>query len=90
MDDPLTRQISVRIPAAADDWLQRRAGDGGHKADVVRHLIEEAMEAEREAELRGAFERAAAEVDAEERAERELVTGAFVGAGADGASESNT
>ena len=80
MPEARTSQISVRIPREIDEWLELRAGGKGHKADLVRRLIEDAMAADRELELQAAFDRAAADVDAEEQRERELVSGAFADA----------
>jgi Arc/MetJ-type ribon-helix-helix transcriptional regulator len=70
-------QVSVRIPAFVDEWLEGRAGPAGSKADVVRRLIEEEMAREEAEILREMFDAAAAELTEEEREDRDLLLGAF-------------
>ncbi|HUF90111.1 MAG TPA: hypothetical protein VMR66_09035 [Gemmatimonadota bacterium] len=60
-----------------DEWLDARAHEEGSKADVVRRLIEEGMAREEEERLRQMFDAAAAELTEEERADRDLLLGAF-------------
>lgn len=73
------KQISVRIPAELDAWLQSKTPQGRGKADFVRGLIEQARAREAERELRSAFDRAAAELTDADRREREQLAGAFSG-----------
>lgn len=70
-------QISVRIPGFVDEWLEKRAGKTGSKADVIRRLIEEEMAREEAEALRRMFDEAAAELTEEEREDRDLLLGAF-------------
>lgn len=70
-------QISVRVPAFVDEWLEQRAGKTGSKADVVRRLIEEEMAREEAEVLREMFDTAAAELTDEEREDRDLLLEAF-------------
>ena len=70
-------QVSVRIPAFVDEWLEQRAGNTGSKADVVRRLIEEEMAREEAESLREMFDAAAAELTEEEREDRDLLLGVF-------------
>ena len=70
-------QVSVRIPAFVDAWLEARAGKKGSKADVIRRLIEEEMEREESEALRQMFDDAAAELTEEEREDRALLLDAF-------------
>jgi hypothetical protein len=65
-------QISVRIARDTDAWLECRAGSGKNKAGFVRQLIEREM-----------FNRAAADLNAADRAERESLLGGFEGGTAD-------
>lgn len=74
---PKDAQVCVRIPAFVDEWLDARAREEGSKADVVRRLIEEGMAREEEERLRQMFDTAAAELTEEERADRDLLLGAF-------------
>lgn len=70
-------QVCVRIPAFVDEWLEARAREIGSKADVVRSLIEREMTREEDDRLRAMFDAAAAELTEEERADRDLLLGAF-------------
>lgn len=76
-------QISIRIPRDTDAWLERRAGSTKNKAGFVRHLIEREMTRERERELLAMFNEAAAHVTKEDREEREVLLGSFVGGSED-------
>ncbi|MFQ5743684.1 MAG: hypothetical protein ACE5HV_08870 [Acidobacteriota bacterium] len=75
-----SRQISVRIPAELDAWLEHKAQRKGRKADVVRTLIENAMADEQQERLRATFNEAARELTEADRQERDLLTGAFAAA----------
>lgn len=66
------KQISVRIPAELDEWLQSKAVGGRGKADIVRSLIARARRQEMERELFCMFEEAAKDWDDEDRREQEL------------------
>jgi len=66
------KQISVRIPAELDEWLQSKAVDGRGKADFVRSLIARARRKESEQELFCMFEEAAKDWNDEDRREQEL------------------
>ena len=79
MTNTKDRQISVRIPAELDAWLQDKAPNGRGKADFVRRLIEQARAREAQRELRSMFDTAAACITAEDRNEREQLAGAFAG-----------
>jgi hypothetical protein len=72
------RQISVRVLRETDAWLERRAGGSSRKANFVRRLIEKEMAREKEEDLLEVFNKAAADVTEEDRAEREALLGAFV------------
>lgn len=74
---PREAQISVRISAAMDEWLERRAGEAGSKADVIRGLIDAEIAREDEERLRAMFDAAAAELTDEDREERDRLLGAF-------------
>lgn len=71
------RQISVRVSADTDRWLDRQAGGSRRKASFVRDLIERERERERQQELLDMFNRAASELTDEDRAERDLLVGAL-------------
>jgi len=71
------RQISVRISARSDEWLERRAGNKRTKASVVRELIEGEMNRAQEKQMVAMFNEAAREGAAAERGEREGLLGAF-------------
>jgi len=73
------RQISVRIASDTDAWLELRAGGGKNKAGFIRQLIEREKAREREQELLEMFNRAAADLSADDRAERESLLGGFAG-----------
>ena len=73
------RQISVRVSRETDAWLERRASGRTNKANFVRSLIEKEMEREREDDLLGVFNEAAADLTEADRSEREALLGAFVG-----------
>jgi len=79
MTKPKERQISVRIPAELDEWLQKKAGEGNGKADFVRSIIEAARKKEIEEELFAMFEAAAEDWDEEDRAESEARLSAWSG-----------
>ncbi|MGH7572921.1 MAG: hypothetical protein ACREMK_13920 [Gemmatimonadota bacterium] len=70
-------QVSLRISSRMEAWLARKAGRERSKADVVRSLIEEEMAREEAARMTDMFDAAAAELTAEDRDDRDLVTGAF-------------
>lgn len=70
-------QVSVRLSAGMAGWLERRAGEEGSKAEVVRALIEDEMAREEQERLRRMFDAAAEELTEEEREDRELLLGAF-------------
>ena len=72
------RQISVRVLPPTDLWLERRAGRS-NKAEFIRKLLEKEMAREREEELLQVFNKAAADLTEEDRAEREALLGAFSG-----------
>ncbi len=72
MPNTKEKQISVRIPAELDEWLQGKAVEGSGKADVVRSLIAKARRQEMEQELFHMFEAAAKEWDDEDRDEHAL------------------
>lgn len=74
---PREAQISVRITTTMDEWLERRAGETGSKADVVRGLIEAEMSREDEERLRAMFDAAAEELTDEDREERDRLLDAF-------------
>lgn len=71
-----THQISIRLPEEMDAWLEKRVGSQRTKAEFVRQLLERERAREREQELLDMFNAAAAEVDDEERNEREFLLGA--------------
>lgn len=70
-----TRQISVRLETATDQWLEHRAGGRQRKATFVRELIKREMERERDEVLLGMFNVAAEEVTNADREEREALLG---------------
>ena len=72
MTKPKEKQISVRISAELDEWLQGKAVEGHGKADIVRSLIAKARREEMERELFHMFEAAAGEWDEEDRREQRL------------------
>lgn len=72
MSNSNEKQISVRIPAELDEWLQSKAVGGNGKADIVRSLIAKARREEMEQELFHMFEAAAVEWDDEDRREHAL------------------
>jgi hypothetical protein len=72
------RQISVRVQRETDAWLEKRAGGTSNKADFVRALIEREMARERQEALLEVFNEAAADVTESDRAEREVILGAFI------------
>ncbi len=74
------RQMTIRISATADQWLERMAGSKRSKATVVRDLIEREMQLVREEELLATFNRAARDLTSADRKERDLLLGAFSGA----------
>ncbi len=76
------RQISVRVGAELDAWLERRAGSRKNKAGVIRQLLEREMARERERELLAMFNEAARDLAEEDLAERESLVGAFAGGSA--------
>lgn len=71
-------QVSVRISETMADWLERRAGTAGSKAEVVRTLIEEEMAREERERLRAMFDAAAEELTDEELEDRDRLVGAFL------------
>ena len=73
------RQISVRVSAELDRWLERQTGGSRGKASFVRDLIERARAHQKQQELLEMFNRAASELSDEDRAERDLLVGAFSG-----------
>lgn len=73
------RQISVRVSAETDRWLGRQAGGSRRKASFIRELIERERARQRQLELLEMFDRAAAELTNEDRAERDLLVGSFAG-----------
>lgn len=72
MSNTKEKQISVRIPAELDEWLQGKAVAGNGKADIVRSLIAKARREEMEGELRQMFEAAAKDWDDDDRRESDL------------------
>jgi len=72
MSNTKEKQISVRIPAELDEWLQGKAVSGNGKADIVRSLIAKARREEMEGDLFQMFEVAAKEWDDDDRRESEL------------------
>lgn len=74
---PRESQISVRVSAAMDEWLERRAKEAGSKADVVRGLIRAEMAREDEERLRAMFDAAAVELTEDDRDERDHLLGVF-------------
>lgn len=70
-------QVSVRIPASIDAWLEQRAGEIQSKADVVRDLIEAEIAREELQRLPAMFDLAARDLTAEDREDRELLLGGF-------------
>ena len=72
-------QVSVRISDAMAEWLERRAGAEGSKAEVVRSLIEEEMAREERERLKAMFDAAAEELTDEEREDRDRLLEAFSG-----------
>lgn len=72
-------QVSVRIPAPMDLWLERHAGKGGTKADVVRKLIEAEIAREDAERLTAMFDAAAKEITREDRQDLDLLMGGFTG-----------
>ena len=79
MSNTKEKQISVRIPAELDEWLQSKAVEGNGKADIVRSIIEKAREVEREEALFQVFEAAGKEWNEEDRAESESRLSAWSG-----------
>ena len=73
------RQISVRIASETDAWLERRAGSSQNKAGFIRMLIERERARERELELLGMFNEAAADVTEKDHEERESLIDGFAG-----------
>lgn len=74
-------QVSIRIPAAIQEWLDRRAGEDRSRADVVRELIEEEMAREEAVRLTEMFNAAAQELTPEDREDRERLLDALSGDG---------
>lgn len=74
-------QVSIRIPAAVQEWLDRRAGEDRSRADVVRELIEEEMAREEAVRLTEMFNAAARELTPEDREDRERLLDALSGDG---------
>ncbi len=72
MPNTKEKQISVRIPAELDEWLQSKAAEGSGKADIVRSLIAKARREEIDQELFQMFETAAKDWDDEDRREQAL------------------
>ena len=72
------REVSVRLLPATDLWLERRAGRS-NKAAFIRTLLEKEMAREQEEELLEVFNKAAADLTEEDRAEREALLGAVSG-----------
>ena len=70
-------QVSIRIPAPMNAWLQRHAGKQRTKADVVRRLIEAEIAREGAERLTEVFDAAARELTREDREDRELLLGGF-------------
>jgi hypothetical protein len=81
------RQISVRVSAETDRWLERQAGGSRGKASFVRDLIERERIRQKQQEHLEMFNRAASDLTEEDRAERELLIGAFSGPEESGESE---
>ncbi len=79
MSNTKEKQISVRIPAELDEWLQSKAVEGRGKADIVRSIVEMARRKEVEEELFQMFEAAARDWDDEDRGESELRLSAWAG-----------
>jgi hypothetical protein len=73
------RQISVRVSAETDRWLDKQAGGSRRKARFIRELIDRERARQRQQELLGIFNRAAAELTHEDLEDRELVVGSFAG-----------
>ena len=73
------RQISVRVPAETDAWLEQRAGGKRKKAAFLRELIEREMALHREHELLAMFNRAAGHLKVADLEERESLLAAFSG-----------
>lgn len=72
-----THQISVRVQKETDTWLEKRAGGRQNKAEFIRQLIERERAREREQELLGMFNAAAADLTDQDREERESLLGGF-------------
>lgn len=73
-------QVNVRLEPELNEWLEERAGGSRGRADFIRGLLVRERARDRAWELRSMFDRAAAEVDEEERADREWLLEAYVGA----------
>ena len=73
------RQLSVRLSAETDRWLEREAGGSRGKARFVRDLIERERVRQKQQEHLEMFNRAASELTADDRAERDALLGAFSG-----------
>ena len=67
MPNTKEKQISVRIPAELDEWLQSKAVGGRGKADIVRSIVEAARKKEVDEELFHMFQAAAKDWDDEDR-----------------------
>ena len=70
-------QVSIRISGRMEAWLARKAGRKRSKADVIRSMIEAEMDREASALLTEMFDAAAAELNEQDRQDRELASGAF-------------
>jgi Arc/MetJ-type ribon-helix-helix transcriptional regulator len=77
MKNTKEKQISVRISAEAEAWLERQSRKSKSKGDVVRELIDLEMERTRQKELVSMFNEAARNLTESDRAEREDLLTAF-------------
>jgi hypothetical protein len=73
------RQISVRVSAETDRWLERQVAGSRGKAGFVRELIERERARQKEQEYLEMFNRAAGELNKDDIAEREVLVGGFSG-----------
>lgn len=72
-------QVNVRLEPELNEWLEERAGGSRGRADFIRGLLVRERARDRTWELRRMFDHAAAEVDEEERADREWLLEVYSG-----------
>jgi hypothetical protein len=71
------QQLNIRLDPQLDHWLEHAAGGRDRRADYVRKLIQKAMRRDQEEAEIAMFNRAAAELTADDLEEREDLLSAF-------------